>query len=656
MRTRCTQFGWFALSLLACLAPQAASAAVGVAAEPGFTAAIASELSWGMAFGLVVLAFVGRLMPRSKTASVSIGHDNIANTMHRREEGERVATLASATFEAIMIHRDGIVVDGNIQLARLLGRRLEDLTGASIYDFLRDGPLIDIGTVLTFNDDTIHELVLVGSEGEHIPVHARGRDIIYRGEKMRVGCIVDLRDRKEAEQRIRHLALHDSLTGLPNRALFGERLAALGVRTGEGQGFAVAMVDIDRFKDINDVHGHQAGDAVIRETAARLQAQLGAHDIVARLGGDEFAVILTRACFKAQVEDFGHRVLRAMAPPIDTGLGDRIQVGVSIGSALCPEHAGDIDSLIGSAEIALHHAKKEGRGSSQIFKAGMNDLIDKRRALETDLEVAIERGEFELYLQPRVCAATANIVAYEALLRWNHPQRGLVSPGDFIPVAEASGLIVALGEWVISQACRLSLDIEGRQISLNVSPLQFRSGQFVRHLSDALRRTGANASQIELEITESVLIEDDKRAIQVLGDLKRMGFAIALDDFGTGYSSLSYLNRYPFDTIKIDRSFVSNLGVVESTQVIVRSIIALGNGLGMRIVAEGVETIEEALFLTQAGCDELQGYLLGRPVKVGERLKQVRPAIATQLQGMAAETGRRSAAYAERERLALNAD
>ncbi|TCR04752.1 PAS domain S-box-containing protein/diguanylate cyclase (GGDEF)-like protein [Neorhizobium sp. JUb45] len=635
MRAGCIHIGWFALSPLVCLEPQAAAAATNAVVMASATATITTDLYWGLGAGALVFAGLSWLIPGRKAWSLAAFHRKKVKNVVVGDDGERVAALASATFEAIMIHRDGIVVDGNPQLAKLLGRPLKDLPGTSIFDFLQNGPSIDVATVTTFNDDTIHELVLVASDGERIPVQARGRDIVYRGERVRVGCIVDLRDRKEAEQRIRHLAQHDFLTGLPNRALFAERVGEL---TERGASFAIAMVDIDRFKDVNDIHGHQAGDAVIRETAARLQRLLGPDDVVARLGGDEFAVILTSAHLNAQIEDFGHRLLRSMAEPIELVSGDIVLADVSIGGALCPEHADDLDGLVGRADIALFHAKQEGRGTSLVFKPGMNELIEKRRALEADLDLAILRGEFELYLQPRVDAATAEIVAYEALLRWHHPQRGLVPPGEFIPVAEASGQIVALGEWVIAEACRLSGGLEGRRISINLSPLQFRNSRFVSRLAETLKATGAEPSQIELEITESVLIDDDKRALQVLGDLKQMGFDVALDDFGTGYSSLSYLSRYPFDTIKIDRSFVSNLGVVDSAQVIVRSIIALGNGLGMRIVAEGVETIEEALFLTQAGCDELQGYLLGRPAPVSERLTEVRPAIAMQLNGMAEAT------------------
>jgi Amt family ammonium transporter len=549
------------------------------------------------------------------------------------EEAERVATLANATFEAIIIHRDGTVIDGNEQLSRLVGIPLADLLGRSIFEFLRDGEGIRIADMMKLNDNDSHEIVVERPDGERIPVQGRGRDILYRGEKARVGCFVDLRERKQAESHIRYLAQHDPLTGLPNRVLFAERLKSLVERQDDSIGCAVVMVDLDRFKDVNDIHGHQAGDAVIRETAARLAVAAGEHDIAVRLGGDEFAVILGRVTHIGEIEEFGSRILAAMAEPIDVGFGEQVSISVSVGGSLFPEHAQDMDALIGCADVALYHAKNAGRNACRIFKCGMNELIEKRRILEADLEIALQRGEFELYLQPRVDVDSASIIGYEGLLRWFHPKRGMISPADFIPVAEASGKIIKLGEWVMAEACRLLEQVDGR-ISVNVSSLQFRHADFVANLAELLHRTGADPRRLELEITESVLIDDDKRAVQILNDLKKMGLDIALDDFGTGYSSLSYLSRYPFDTIKIDRSFVSNLGVAENAQVIVRTIIDLGAGLGMKIVAEGVERIEEALFLAQSGCHELQGYLLGKPLSVRDVAREVDPTIATRLRNM----------------------
>lgn len=550
------------------------------------------------------------------------------------EEAERVAALANATFEAVLIHRDGILVDGNEQLAALFGLPLKELVGRSVFEFLKDGATVSIRDMVHLNDNSSHEIVVRRESGEEIPIEARGRDIVYRGEKARIGCLVDLRERKLAEQRIRHLALHDPQTGLPNRALFAERLSHLAELALQGEPFAVLLVDIDRFKDINDIYGHQGGDAVIAEVARRLAATASEEDLVARLGGDEFALVLRSVRTEEELRLFAITILGVMRQPMTIGHHATVTASVSLGGALCPDHTPEGELLMGCANIALHHAKASGRNTYAVFQAGMSELIEKRRALELDLATGIERDEFELYLQPRVAPATATITGYEALIRWNHPKKGMVSPRDFIPVAEASGQIIQLGEWVLAEACRLLDRVPGCCISVNVSPLQFRHSDFLQNLSDLLARTGADPARLELEITESVLIENDQRAIFILNEIKRMGFGIALDDFGTGYSSLSYLSRYPFDTIKIDRSFVSNLTETDNAPVIVRSIIDLGAGLGMKIVAEGVETIEEALFLAHAGCDELQGFLVGRPKPVDELQREVDKVIALQLINM----------------------
>lgn len=597
--------------------------------------AVGVGINFYLAFGASYLFFrlLDRVMVIREVESADGRNDVVAEWSRQYDDAERVAALAKATFEAIMIHRNGIVVDGNEELANLVGRPLSELVGRSIYDFLRDGEAIRVSEIIKLNDDARHEISIELPDGVLVPVAARGRDITFHGEKARVGCFVDLRERKEAEKRIRYLALHDPLTGLPNRVLFGESLNEIMAHVCERGAFGVVMIDLDRFKDINDIHGHQAGDAVIREVSARLLAAVGPQDLVARLGGDEFAAILGSASTEQDLEFFSGRVLETMAMPIDIRQGEQVNVTLSIGAALSSEHAADKDALVGCADIALYHAKSSGRNAFRLFRSGMNDLIEKRRALEGDLEQAMHQGQFELYLQPRVNVGDASISGYEALLRWSHPTRGMVSPADFIPVAEASGKIIQLGEWVLAEAVRLLDCIDGH-ISVNVSPLQFRHGDFVSNLAQLLERTGADPRRIELEITESVLIDDDRRAVHIFGELKRMGFAIALDDFGTGYSSLSYLSRYPFDTLKIDRSFVANLAVAENARMIVRTIIDLGAGLGMKVVAEGVETPDEALFLAHAGCHELQGYLLGRPAKLSDIARQIDPAIAVQLKHM----------------------
>lgn len=549
-----------------------------------------------------------------------------------QEEAERVAALANATFEAIVMHENGRIIDGNEQFEVLTGRSLKDLVGTSILDLVDE-----TGRRLLIDDpepgpDVSREFQIVRPDGTVIPIEARGRNIEYRGRHIRISCLVDLRERKAVEGRMRHLAQHDPLTGLANRSLFTETLAARVADANKGWGCGILLVDLDHFKDVNDLYGHPAGDEVIRETARRLTGILGGTGMAARLGGDEFAVILANCHFEAQIEDISRRLIEAFRQPFDTGQGERIKCGISIGGALCPEHASEPDELIGRADVALYHAKKSGRNTFRVYRRGMDELIEKRRALEADIERGLERNEFELYLQPRVSAQNADVVGYEALVRWKHPERGMVQPGDFIPVAEVSGKIIELGEWVLREACRLADAFPpGIHLSVNVSPVQFRHPDFLARIEAILAETEADPRRLELEITESVLIDDDQRARLTLGSLKSMGLKIALDDFGTGYSSLSYLSRYPFDVIKIDRSFVSALGQQESANAIVRTIIELGNGLGMRVVAEGVETVEQAGHLCAAGCDELQGYLLGRPEPVQSVTLAIHETIVTEL-------------------------
>lgn len=559
-----------------------------------------------------------------------------------QEEADRVTALANATFEAIVMHEGGVIIDGNEQFEVLTGRKIADLIGTSILDVVDQ-----TGRRMLIEDpnpapDVSREFQIVRADGSSIPIEARGRNIEYRGRHIRISCLVDLRERKAVESRMRHLAQHDPLTGLANRALFTETLAAHVEQANDGWGCGVLLVDLDHFKDVNDLYGHPAGDEVIKETARRLTAALGPADMAARLGGDEFAVILGNCHFEAQCEDFGRRLVEAFRQPFDTGQGERIKCGVSIGGALCPEHAGELDELIGRADIALYHAKKSGRNTFRSYRRGMDELIEKRRALEADIERGLERGEFELYLQPRVSASDAMIVGYEALVRWKHPERGMVQPGDFIPVAEVSGKIIELGEWVLIEACRLATGFpEHLHISVNVSPVQFRHPQFLERIEAILDASEVSPHQLELEITESVLIDDDQRARLILGHLKTLGLRIALDDFGTGYSSLSYLSRYPFDVIKIDRSFVSALGTEETADAIVRTIIDLGSGLGMQVVAEGVETLDQARYLSVAGCDELQGYLLGRPQPVDSIASEVSAEIVSELTNVARLQARR---------------
>jgi Amt family ammonium transporter len=538
------------------------------------------------------------------------------------EEAERLAALADATFEALVISVEGRVIDGNGSMEELMGMPMSELIGLQLLDFVAPADRSRVAARLADGDGEPDEITILNMRGEHIPVEVRGRDIIYQGTRTRVSAMIDLRDRKRAEDQIRFLAQHDPLTNLPNRALFNQKLNEMIRQTiATGMPSAVLLVDLDRFKDINDLHGHPAGDEVIKVTAERLREVVRPGDMVARLGGDEFGILQSGVQFASLSEELAHRIVGELAKPITVGPGISIRTGASMGVAICPRD-GLLDAqLITHADTALYHAKNQGRNRYALFEPGMDAELRQRQMLEADLVPAIEEQQFLLYFQPRLDVVRGEVGGYEALIRWQHPDRGLINPGDFIPVAENSGKIVPIGTWVMREACRVAMaDLGQATISVNVSPVQFRDKQFVETVTNALKDSGLPPERLEIEITESVLIDDDARAIALLNHLKGLGVRVALDDFGTGYSSLGYLSRFPFDTIKIDRSFLKNIRTGEDALAIVDTIIRLGRALNMNIVAEGVEHIEELKLLAERGCHEIQGFILARPAPVPECL------------------------------------
>jgi diguanylate cyclase (GGDEF)-like protein len=404
------------------------------------------------------------------------------------------------------------------------------------------------------------------------------------------------------------------LTGLPNRALFDDRLDQALARTQRGEKVSVLMLDLDRFKHVNDTLGHHAGDSLIRELAGRLSRLLRSSDTVARLGGDEFAIVQTGIGDNDDVEALCARILAAVREPFDI-LGHQAFVGASIGVALAPDAGFDRVEIMRKADIALYRAKAEGRGCYRTFTAEMDETVKVRGTIEEELRAALAAGEgLEVAYQPQVAGAGKPIVGLEALVRWRHPTRGMILPDQFIPVAEQTGLISQVGDWVLRDACATSRRWPNLFISVNLSPVQFRVDGFAERMIEIARETGADPRRIELEITEGVLLDDGGHAAETLRSLRAAGFRIALDDFGTGYSSLGYLHRYEVDKIKIDRSFVSSLGKEESATAIVNAIVALGQALDLTVTAEGVETTEQESFLRKAGCDELQGYRYSKAV------------------------------------------
>jgi diguanylate cyclase (GGDEF)-like protein len=420
------------------------------------------------------------------------------------------------------------------------------------------------------------------------------------------------------ENRLRYLALHDPMCGLPNRIYFGERLEAViaEVKRG-GPRASVFYIDLDHFKDVNDTLGHPIGDELIRAVTLRLSRTLRGDDLVARLGGDEFAVITSETADHARLQNVAERIIAALSAPYTVN-DHTIVIGASIGIAVIDERAEGAADIMRYADMALYRAKNEGRNRACAYDAAMDADLSNRKLVENDLRDAIENGRLQVLYQPIVNASGETVVSVEALTRWTHPTRGAISPAEFIPIAEHSGLILDLGRWVLRQAC-----IDGKAwpkttVAVNVSPLQFRQADFVDMVQRTLKETGFDPARLELELTESTLIGNLESADAAMRRLKALGVRLALDDFGTGYSSLHYLRRFPFDKLKIDRSFVLSIEKSADAAAIVHAVVSLGRGLGMKVTAEGVETADQHLFLRAAGVHFMQGFRFGRSVSADD--------------------------------------
>jgi diguanylate cyclase (GGDEF)-like protein/PAS domain S-box-containing protein len=431
----------------------------------------------------------------------------------------------------------------------------------------------------------------------------------------------DVTDRRQTESRMAHMAYHDGLTDLPNRAAFLQALSQMiEACSGSGEEFAVLSVDLDGLKEINDVFGHATGDKVLIEVARRIQS-VARGGVVARLSGDEFGLIIDGKQPEAG-KALAQQLVEAMASEFQLD-GKSVRTGLTTGISVFPHNGADAASLLANAGAALFRAKAKSRGTIGIYEPEMDQQIRDRRALHQELSVAIRNGELSLHFQPQAksghTVAASEIIGFEALARWKHPVRGFVPPSDFIPLAEESGLIVEMGEWILRQACKEAASWpKPLQIAVNLSPAQFMHGDLVGLVHSILLETGLAPGRLELEITEGVLIEDFDRGLALLRRLKALGVRISMDDFGSGYSSLSYLQAFPFDKIKIDRDFVINLGRNPQSAAIVRAVIGLGHGLEMSMVAEGVETEQQLSFLADEGCDAVQGYLIGKPLPIAQ--------------------------------------
>jgi diguanylate cyclase (GGDEF)-like protein len=424
----------------------------------------------------------------------------------------------------------------------------------------------------------------------------------------------DITERRRAEAKIAHLARHDMLTNLPNRVLFREHLEHAFEQVQPGRGFAVHCFDLDHFKTVNDTLGHPIGDELLKLVAARLIEAVSATDFIARIGGDEFAVVQTNVRRPEQCSQLASRIVELVSRPYDID-GRHIVIGASIGIAMAPSDGSNPDLLLKNADMALYLAKGDGRGTHRFFEREMDKRLQSRRALELDLRKAISNGEFEVYYQPIHYLQTGKISGFEALLRWNHPERGMISPADFIPLAEETGLILPLGEWVLRTACSQAAKwAQPVGVAVNLSAMQFKGRNLVQLVLNALATSGLVAARLDLEITESVLLQDETHTLGLLHQLREIGVQISMDDFGTGYSSLAYLRNFPFDKIKIDRSFVRDMMVRKDCQAIIRAVVGLARSLGITTIIEGIETKEQLETAKLEGCDEGQGYLFAKPM------------------------------------------
>ncbi len=428
----------------------------------------------------------------------------------------------------------------------------------------------------------------------------------------------DITDRRQAEERIRFLARHDVLTGLPNRGLLTTRIAQALPRARQGPGFALLFLDLDRFKVVNDTLGHAAGDALLQQVAERLSAAVQPGDTVARLGGDEFVILQTGVKAPESAANLAQRIIAAIGAPYSIGEAE-VVIGVSIGIDIAATDQTSADELLRNADMALYMSKGEGRGIFRFFEPDMDATMQNRHALERDLRCALERGEFALHYEPIVNARSGRPSGFEALIRWHHPVRGLVEPKDFIAMAEETGLIIQVGEWVMHQACRDAASWPDHiHVSVNLSPVQFRSTNLVEMVADALADAGLPARRLELEITESVLLQSNARNLAVMHALRASGIGIVMDDFGVGYSSLKFLRQFPFQRIKIDQCFVQDLNARSDAVCVVRAIIGLCQDLDIKTIAEGVETEDQRRILMAEGCTDLQGHLFSRPVAAAQ--------------------------------------
>lgn len=527
-----------------------------------------------------------------------------------RQDQRRIRELADVALEGLLICRGDAIVTANRSVERLSGHAVGGLVSRSLSSLL---PGVEFDSLPEREE---REALLLSADGTTIPVRVLRSQVTLGHKLQTVIAVRDQRERLRTEARMRTLAFNDSLTGVANRARFFDLLSLHSAsRRDRDRSFAVLMLDLDRFKPVNDTLGHAAGDVILQMVTERLQATLREGDVLARLGGDEFAVLQVAADHLDSVAILSERLVRTIGDRPFLYSGQAVHLGASLGFAWAPDDGDDPAELLRNADLALYAAKSDGRATWRRYDPVFDEQTQERRRLEIGLRHAISVGELELHYQPLVDAKTGEITAAEALVRWNHPERGLVSPIEFIPLAEETGLILPLGDWVLRTACAQAATWPSHiGVAVNLSPAQFRDPALGSIILSALRSSGLGAGRLELEITEGVLLSDEANTLATLKELKAAGIRIAMDDFGTGYSSLSYLRRFPFDKIKIDQSFVRQLPDDLESAAIVRAIITMSACLGIATTVEGVETDEQLAFSVAEGCDTIQGYHISRPL------------------------------------------
>ena len=582
-----------------------AMSAATVAYEPGVE--LPAGLIDGHALSLLVAGIAGLILLSTLTAH----QIHLKARRRRAAERERLQDFADFSVEGLLICDGERIVWANRSIETMLGAPRGEFVGRGIDVVLPPGALAQA------SDAREIELV-IGQGGQATPVRIITRAIVLEDRPHVVVAIRDQRERLRAEAEMKRLADSDALTGLANRARFNEVMALrFASRRAEERVFALLAIDLDRFKQVNDSHGHAAGDAVLVRVAGRLAGIVRDDALIARIGGDEFSIIVG-SCSPDEVRNIADRIVEVLARPFVVD-GIVHEIGASVGVALAPSDAQTPDDLVRCADLALYRAKEEGRGVYRLFEVEMNARMQQRRSLELALRRAAARQEFELYYQPQVDAKTGRYIGAEALIRWNDGERGVISPAEFIPLAEETNLIAGIGEWVLHTACAEAATWpDDLSVAVNLSPVQFRDPRLLAIVSSALDESGLPGSRLELEITESVLIDDEAGVLALLVAIKKLGVRVSLDDFGIGYSSLGHLHRFPFDKIKIDRSFVSRAPHDRESAAIVRAVVSLGESLGMTTTAEGVETDDQRRFVADEGCDQIQGFLFSRPVPAAQ--------------------------------------